>query len=414
MYCPNCGKEIEENAKFCGACGTKLEVTEQVAVETPAPVEEQNTPATQVTIQPVQQNKPAQKKGLNGFAIAGIVIAGIVLINALMFGADLLFTKLASPKVPGPGNQYINNNPGDGFDTDKEPDGIYHVGENVYASFYQDDETMIISGIGDMSADQIDDEWYDLKEEVEILKIEEGVTSVQECNGFSELKKIYIPSSVKRFGIQCFAYNGGLDLTNVVDVYYDGTQEEFYMIEDEAVSGKGAFWGTNCEFHFTDDDTEYPEPTSIPGAEYTREAYIFGPYGNNGYTVYDDAGSIVTIIPNGSKVRLIKSEQRPFLDVDTYYDWWYVEYNGVYAWVVELDLFEIGKEFKLLVNADGGLFLRSGPGQDYNQLALIDNYDIVTVIAIEEKATQNGRWAHVITSSGLEGYCSADYLANQY
>lgn len=394
MYCTSCGKEVEDNAKFCGACGAKVEVPE--IAEVPEP----ETPAA------VNQNEVKPAKSKKGLIIALIITASVLLIGAIVgIGLKIYFDFDAKYKDITPG---VTNG------TEAEPDATFKVGENVYADYYRDDETMVIRGNGDMGVDYPDSEWYDLKEEVEILKIEEGVTAVQECNGFSELEKIYIPSSVERFGIQCFAYNGGLDSSNVVDVYYNGTQEEFYMIEEEATSGKGAFWGTNCEFHFTEDETERPEPTSIPGAEQTREAYIFGTFGSNGYTVYDDEGTIVTVIPNGSKVRLIKSEQRPFIDIDTYYDWWYIEYNGVYTWVVEFDIFEIGKEFNLFVNAEGGLFLRSGPGQDFNSLALVDNGDIVTVIAVEENMTANGHWAMVRTSSGLEGYCSADYLANEH
>lgn len=25
MFCPNCGKQLKENAKFCGACGIKIQ-----------------------------------------------------------------------------------------------------------------------------------------------------------------------------------------------------------------------------------------------------------------------------------------------------------------------------------------------------------------------------------------------------
>ena len=42
-YCSNCGSKLEENAKFCLACGTKadnaVETAEPVEAEIPAPVE---------------------------------------------------------------------------------------------------------------------------------------------------------------------------------------------------------------------------------------------------------------------------------------------------------------------------------------------------------------------------------------
>lgn len=50
MFCPNCGKEIADGAKFCGSCGTKIE---------PAPKQEQPK-AEPLKAQPVQPTPPPQ------------------------------------------------------------------------------------------------------------------------------------------------------------------------------------------------------------------------------------------------------------------------------------------------------------------------------------------------------------------
>ncbi len=35
MYCKSCGAQLDDNAKFCTSCGTKIELKEQVQAETP-------------------------------------------------------------------------------------------------------------------------------------------------------------------------------------------------------------------------------------------------------------------------------------------------------------------------------------------------------------------------------------------
>lgn len=73
MYCPNCGKENEENAVFCEACGKTLQGEEQTAEEV---------------------KKPTRKKGLFiGLGIAAVAIVAVVV--------TVLVIILNSPKIAG-------------------------------------------------------------------------------------------------------------------------------------------------------------------------------------------------------------------------------------------------------------------------------------------------------------------------
>ena len=59
------------------------------------------------------------------------------------------------------------------------------------------------------------------------------------------------------------------------------------------------------------------------------------------------------------------------------------------------------------VSVDGYLNVRSGPGTNYSVIGTLNNGDKVTILDPEKK---NGVWLKIKTASGLEGYCSSNYL----
>ena len=67
MNCPNCGKEIERNQKFCTRCGAKLTSIEEEIKET-----EQKTPQISNKIIYIIKSKP--------FIISSIILILIVFI----------------------------------------------------------------------------------------------------------------------------------------------------------------------------------------------------------------------------------------------------------------------------------------------------------------------------------------------
>lgn len=67
MYCTNCGKEIDDDARFCSYCGAKTD-NYQIAVN----------------YQPTNEVKPEQKT--NGLAIAGFVVGIVSLWLGVFFG----------------------------------------------------------------------------------------------------------------------------------------------------------------------------------------------------------------------------------------------------------------------------------------------------------------------------------------
>ena len=85
MFCPNCGKQLNDNAQFCSGCGTP---TKKPAQATPRPA-----PAAPVIQQPAPK-KPSNKKWI---PIVAVIAAVVVLLVAV--GGLLLSGALGSPKT---------------------------------------------------------------------------------------------------------------------------------------------------------------------------------------------------------------------------------------------------------------------------------------------------------------------------
>lgn len=58
MYCPNCGAELKDGAQFCGNCGKKIEITDEI--RTPEPTAEKKTQGA--SEQPEHDGKDAVEK----------------------------------------------------------------------------------------------------------------------------------------------------------------------------------------------------------------------------------------------------------------------------------------------------------------------------------------------------------------
>lgn len=137
MFCTNCGKQLDDNSKFCPSCGTKLERVEipvaaaaamtepevpapeptpapepeQIRQEAPAPEQAwQEAPTSEPTPAPepeqVWQEAPApeptpapeQKKSKKGLII-GLIAGGVVLIAAIVVALILILPNLLNRKV---------------------------------------------------------------------------------------------------------------------------------------------------------------------------------------------------------------------------------------------------------------------------------------------------------------------------
>ena len=67
MFCSKCGKELPDNAKFCGSCGTNVDDTWQAS---------QATPATQPITQPANQNQASASASSPSPSASGKASAG--------------------------------------------------------------------------------------------------------------------------------------------------------------------------------------------------------------------------------------------------------------------------------------------------------------------------------------------------
>ena len=88
MYCPNCGQQQPDNAKFCNNCGADLQAVKQEPNPTPAaPAAENQNPTPQPVQQPIQPptQQPAQPKPKKPWykkwwiwVIVGVVVVGVI------------------------------------------------------------------------------------------------------------------------------------------------------------------------------------------------------------------------------------------------------------------------------------------------------------------------------------------------
>lgn len=94
MFCPNCGKQIPENTKFCSHCGAQ-----QLSVSSADPAT--STPGTQPNVAetPKQQPKTAPKKSVN------IVVTLLVVLCAFLLGRFVIAPSLLSGEEPNPSNE---------------------------------------------------------------------------------------------------------------------------------------------------------------------------------------------------------------------------------------------------------------------------------------------------------------------
>lgn len=91
MFCKKCGSALQDNAKFCGACGTMVEadpiqerpVQEQPVQETAAPVSVQREPEAVKPVQP-KAKKISKKTGIIIAAAAAALV--VILVIASLFG----------------------------------------------------------------------------------------------------------------------------------------------------------------------------------------------------------------------------------------------------------------------------------------------------------------------------------------
>ena len=92
MYCPNCGKEVEDGALFCGECGAKIG-------EAPKP--KKKTPG-----KPAAKKKPKDGESFSPKA-KKIIIAQIIVLAVLIAAFIYLGTRNSKPESAA--NQFVKN-----------------------------------------------------------------------------------------------------------------------------------------------------------------------------------------------------------------------------------------------------------------------------------------------------------------
>lgn len=146
MFCSNCGKKVNEDAKFCWNCGSKIisheqEPEKQVGKPAPAPVEEgkpeEAQPAkTTFTAQKTSRTKPSPHK-LNKKLL--LIASGVLAVALLIMLIAVISTYISDHKVMG-----------------EIPDPMYYFTDFTAEEVYSSDSlwNIYISGEGAFSAAQ--------------------------------------------------------------------------------------------------------------------------------------------------------------------------------------------------------------------------------------------------------------------
>ncbi len=285
MKCIYCGAELKENAKFCTACGNKVEAA--AAVETPA--EPQKKSKLKYILIPVIIGA-----GLTTLAVIGLIIA---LVVYAIFGAGGGLFGGAKDEAVGELDGFNDHNDYDDYDDHDdvyEPDDMY---ENtpVTLPYYEDEET--------------EPETEAPKPPVE--------TEPEFESAYADDQRIVIA-------------HGGLRMRNLPDIASGaivGLIPNGSVITVEKIQNNwaytcvdGVYGWCSCDFLF--EPYEYNgEPiyrarvNSAAGVDLTTENYVA-----------DD--SFYTIIPNGEMILVyIVEGDRAF-----------VKYNNIYGWCSTKDL----------------------------------------------------------------------------
>lgn len=95
MYCPNCGKENQEGARFCGGCGFALQEQNPVENQPQRIRPEDGTRGKQINEPSTGGGKPKKHRGL----IRVIIVLAVVLIALLAAAAAALYFTKFSPQA---------------------------------------------------------------------------------------------------------------------------------------------------------------------------------------------------------------------------------------------------------------------------------------------------------------------------
>lgn len=132
-------------------------------------------------------------------------------------------------------------------------------GENLIWTFYRDG-TFVVSGTGKMTDYEIEEErpWDKYVDNIEILKIEEGVTSIGSLSfiGARYVRIIYFPESLRTIDPNAFSSASFVVLEHL---YFGGTKEQYRTIKYGGYCGAIRYdfnydrpYNRVTEFHFNE------------------------------------------------------------------------------------------------------------------------------------------------------------------
>ena len=88
MYCMNCGKQIDDDAKFCPYCGSQTALAEPKD-SAPIQAETDAVPKVKVTASaPEKENQPVKSKKKIPILIGGVVVVLVAVVAVIFFGGD--------------------------------------------------------------------------------------------------------------------------------------------------------------------------------------------------------------------------------------------------------------------------------------------------------------------------------------
>ncbi|MBO5333948.1 MAG: SH3 domain-containing protein [Clostridia bacterium] len=436
MYCKNCGTLLEENAQFCGYCGSKVEQEPSFPVN-PEPIfpvnqtpnypvnPEPSFPVNQVPNYPVNPEpmfqpspapqQPTKKKnsGIIYVIIAIVVVLLIAVVAVVGIGSSKKDNtpdykpnsgeEITNPPVENPDG--VIENPTEDTNSDETYTNINTAYMSLVSSLYTEGDMYYQYMIYDMDQDGITEFLYmkgtcraDLKiycYTFDGAKIQPlGVTYGDDVYRTEENTGLY--TFYAQMGGETLRLVTKSNNTITTQTVFSREVDEYTPPADEYVLEKfnyNDYTGINTYAHYSQNHTPTPQAK--------KEMYVFADGGLRlRSTPGIEDGNMLELIPDGTKVTIER----------TLGEWVYTTYNGKAGWCSREFLFEKNENlgtvlFSATVNSNGGIKLRSKPDTSVeNTIMVVPNGAQVQVYEV------NGSWAR-ISYNGISGWCYTEYLS---
>lgn len=204
MFCPKCGKQIPENGRFCGACGTDVQAyrkkAEELSSQAAPKAGQEKAPAV-----PRQKKKFPLKK-LVITLVCLLILGGAGFVAYRMLGMETVYLPVRTVSSSVTNKQTTKTEYDDQgriltYETYSRPRNDSSISTTVTREYIYDDSGRIIAAELDLGSDTVKVKYsYDSKGHLESLKCDDRKAEV-ECDKEGRITEI----TWENFGEECSA-----------------------------------------------------------------------------------------------------------------------------------------------------------------------------------------------------------------